>query len=293
MITYLNGNASIELYGDGTRIIKYEDKLQLDYPLNIDIRVSTKCAFGLDPKTGLSFCSFCHESARTDGDECDYKSLQNKLIGLPEGIELAIGANEVTVNLCGFLHWCKKQGYIVNLTINQGHIKRDEITIKTLINDNLVKGIGISYRSSLNWRVPKFILDYENTVVHVISGIDSIDDILKLKDLGVKKVLVLGEKDFGFNKGNVDLTTRKHREWYWWVGKLFSTFDVTSFDNLALEQLNLKRFFNNDNWDVFNQGEHSFYINAAEGYFAPSSRNSNKTNWNDFSVKEYYEILEK
>jgi hypothetical protein len=292
MLNYKNGNTLVNLYEDGTRVIQFEDTIELDYPLNIDIRVSTKCAFGLDPNTGKSFCTFCHESARTDGNECDYKALQNKLIGLPKGIELAIGANEVTIELCGFLHWCKAQGYIVNLTINQGHIKRDETTIKSLIELGLVKGIGISYRSSLKWKVPQFILDYENTVVHVIAGIDSIEEVLALKDKGVKKVLVLGEKDFGFNQGKVDLTTRSHREWYWWVRKMFDTFDVTSFDNLALEQLNMKRFFSDENWEVFNQGEHSFYINAVDQYFAPSSRNSNKTNWNSLTVQEYFKMLE-
>lgn len=293
MIQYQNGNSFVELHHDGTRVISYEDTLQLEYPLNIDIRVSTKCAFGLDPKTGLSFCDFCHESARTDGNECDYKELQNILYGLPKGIELAIGANEVTVDLCGFIWWCKEQGYIVNLTINQGHIKRDEVTLNTLINDGLIKGLGISYRSSLNWRIPQSILDYENTVVHVIAGIDSIVDVLSLRDKGVKKVLVLGEKDFGFNSGKVDLTTKEHKEWYWWIGKMFNTFEVTSFDNLALEQLDIKRFFEDDKWEVFNQGEHSFYINAVDKFFAPSSRSKLSTDWNRFTVKEYYQIIEK
>lgn len=292
MLQYQNGNALIELEEDGTRVIHFEDKLQLDYPLNIDIRVSTKCAFGLDPNTGKSFCDFCHESARTDGTECDYKELQNKLYGLPKGIELAVGANQLTVELCGFIWWCKEQGYIVNLTINQGHIKRDETTLKSLIDNQMIKGLGISYRSSLKWGVPKSILDYENTVVHVIAGIDSIDDVISLKDKGVKKVLVLGEKDFGFNSGKVDLTTRSHKEWFWWIGKMFDVFDVVSFDNLALEQLKIKRFFSNQSWEVFNQGEHSFYINAVDKYFAPSSRSLNKTDWKKLSIKEYFKLSE-
>ena len=70
-------------------------------------------------------------------------------------------------------------------------------------------------------------------------------------------------------------------------------FDVVSFDNLALEQLNIKRFFTNKNWSVFNNGEHSMYINAVEGYFAPSSRNDNKTNWNSISLEKYFQENEK
>jgi hypothetical protein len=136
--------------------------------------------------------------------------------------------------------------------------------------------------------VPESILAYEHTVIHVIAGIDSIMDVINLRNKGVRKILILGEKNFGFNEGKVDLTTKNHRQWFWWVRKMFNIFDVTSFDNLALEQLNMKRFFSDDNWNVFNQGEHSFYINAVEEYFAPSSRSNNKTNWDSLFIKDYF-----
>lgn len=291
MVSYQNGNSTIQLFEDGTRTIQFEDTLQLDYPLNIDIRVSTQCDFGYNPKTGKAFCDFCHESARTDGKECDYKDLQNKLIGLPKGIELAIGANNVSVDLCGFIWWCKEQGYIVNLTINQGHVFRDEVTLKSLIKNELIKGLGISYRSSLKWKIPQSILEYPNTVVHVIAGIDGIEDVMSLREKGVKKILVLGEKDFGFNRGKVNLTTRNHKEWFWWISKTFSIFDVVSFDNLALEQLNMRRFFTDKNWETFNNGEHSFYINAVQGYFAPSSRDSKHTDWKTITLQDYFKSL--
>jgi hypothetical protein len=293
MYQYHNGNSIVNLFDDGTRVIHYEDELNLEFPLNIDIRVSTKCSFGYNPKTNKAFCDFCHESARTDGDECNYNELKGKLIGLPKGIELAIGANNLTVELFDFIHWCDTHDYIVNLTINQGHLKRDSDRIKSLINNQLIKGLGISYRSSLNWDVPRFILEYEHTVFHVIAGIDSIYEIMDLSIRGVKKVLVLGEKDFGFNYGKVDLTTKKHKEWFWFISKLFRIFDIVSFDNLALEQMDIKRFFNDESWNVFNQGEHSFYINAVDEYFAPSSRSNDKTNWSNVSVDEYFKLIDK
>lgn len=293
MIQYQNGNSTIELSNDGTRVITYDDTLQLQYPLNIDIRVSTKCAFGYNPKTGKAVCDFCHESARTDGTECDYQSLQHKLIGLPKGIELAVGANQLTQGLYDFIDWCDGNGYVVNLTLNQGHIKRDQEMVKKCYSKGIIKGLGISYRSSLKWDIPQFVLDNPNTVFHVIAGIDEISEVLSLKDRGVKKILVLGEKNFGFNEGKVDLSTKKHKEWLWFISKLFTTFDVTSFDNLGLEQLRVKRFFKDDMWEEFNQGEHSFYINAVDNYFAPSSRSNKKTNWNEVSIEEYFNQLNK
>lgn len=289
---YKNGNANVEIHEDGTRIIEYDGELKLEYPLNIDIRVSTKCSFGQKPNGDYVLCNFCHESAKTDGNECNYDELQNKLRGLPEGIELAIGVNEFTAKLWRFLEWCKIQGFICNITINQGHLKRDIHNILWSLPARLINGLGISYRSSLKWDVADSILKYPNTVFHVIVGIDTIGDIEQLASKGVKKILILGEKNFGFNSNKVDLNSKNHQQWFWWISKLFNLFEVVSFDNLALEQLNIKRFFNNENWQTFNQGEHSFYINAVDGYYAPSSRSNDKTNWNNLTIKEYYETLE-
>ena len=288
LVNYKNGNADITLYPDGTRIIEFDGDLNLDMPLNLDIKVSSQCSLGLNPKTGKAFCSFCHESNTTDGKECDYNALQAKLIGLPKGIELAIGCNKLTNGLKRFIVWCDTQGFIVNLTVNQGHVKRDFFGLYELIENGLIKGLGVSYRGGLNFDVPKEILDYENTVFHVIAGIDTFDEVVALRDKGVRKLLVLGEKNFGFNEGNVDLSSRKHREWFWWVHKTFSIFDVVSFDNLALEQLKLKRFFTQENWDVFNQMEHSFYLNAVDQTMSPSSRSPHKTAWEEIGLGDYY-----
>ena len=61
-----------------------------------------------------------------------------------------------------------------------------------------------------------------------------------------------------------------------------------SFDNLALEQLNVKRFILD--WSTMYQHEYSFYINAVEMYYSPSSRSSDKVYYSDgdIQVKEYF-----
>lgn len=290
---YKNGNALINIDNDGSRVVEFEDTLQLDYPLNVDIRVSTKCSFGAKADGTPGFCSFCHESAKQNGSECDYLKLRDKIYDLPKGVELAIGANNLTDNLFEFLRWAKCEGYICNLTINQGHLKRDIQSLNKAIELEIIKGLGVSYRGSLKWDVPQQILDYPNTVFHVIAGIDTFAEVEALAAKGIKKVLVLGEKDFGFNKGNVNLDSRNHKEWLWWIHKLFSQFEVVSFDNLALAQLRIQRFFTDENWAVFNQNEHSFYINAVDGYYAPSSRSDDKTDWNKKNIYEYFKSLNK
>lgn len=291
MIQYQNGNANITLKEDGTRIIDYVNDLQLEYPLNIDIRVSNQCDFGMKEDGTYVLCSFCHESAKVNGSECDYNELKLKLSNLPQGIELAIGCNNLTNNLMLFLEWSTKQGYVNNLTINQGHTKRDCFHLLTCIDNNWIKGLGISYRSDIKFNVPLELINYNNTVFHVIIGIDSIEDVLLLKEKGVRKILCLGEKDFGANIGNVNVKSLKHIQWRWWIQDTFSQFDVVSFDNLAIEQLNLKRFFSDNEWKTFYQGEYSFYINAVDKTFSPSSRNPSKVNWDKFTVKDYFNSL--
>lgn len=288
--SYKNGNSNITLESDGTRVILYDGILKLDYPLNIDIRVSTKCSFGQKPNGDYVLCNFCHESAKTNGKECNYRELQSKLKELPAGIELAIGSNKLTPSLFAFLAWCFNKGFICNLTVNQGHLIRDNYRLQEAVNLGYIKGLGISYRNSLKFNVSQWILDYPNTVFHVISGIDTYEEVKNLSSKGVKKILVLGEKDFGFNQGNVDLTSSVHKSWLWNIGQLFNIFEVVSFDNLAIEQLKIKRFFNKFNWEKFYQGEHSFYINAVDKYYSPSSRNTSKTDWN-ISIRDYFKTL--
>lgn len=291
MYTYKNGNATVTIEKDGTRIIEFEDELNLEYPLNIDIRVSTQCSFGQKADGSPGLCTFCHESAKVNGQECDFENLKLILEGLPKGIELAIGCNLYTDGLHEFLKWCKEQDYICNLTVNQGHINRDLNKLKEGIHLGLIKGLGISYRNRFKFNIPEDLLNYENMVLHVIAGIDSIEDIMTLADKGVKKILILGEKNFGFNEGKVDLQTYKHKHWRWYLRKLFDLFDVVSFDNLALEQLNPSRFLQEEDYTTFYQGEHSLYINAVDKYFSPSSRSNTKVSTDSCTVVEFFKNI--
>jgi hypothetical protein len=155
--------------------------------------------------------------------------------------------------------------------------------LNSLLTDGTVKGIGVSYRPGFK---PAFLQYYPHSVVHVIAGINDFDDVLTLRDHGVKKVLVLGEKDFGLNIGRVKLMSPSHFAWKTRVMELFEAFEVVSFDNLALEQLNPKRFFSDDIWAPVYQGEHSFYINAVTKTFAPSSRSAKTEPYTD--IRAYY-----
>jgi len=272
---YTNGDCTITIYTNGTRVVSGN---HLKFPLNIDIRVSTQCSFGQRNDGTHVLCDFCHESAKVNGITCNYPKLIDKLRGLPP-IELAIGCNEFTDELALFLVWCKPR-FVCNLTINSGHLKRDEARLRSAIKNQLIYGLGVSYRPKFS--IPNWVLDYEHTVVHIIAGIDDIEDI---KNKQFKKILVLGCKDFGYNRGKVQEEAIMH--WYRNISTLFDR--QVCFDNLAVEQLNMKRFFDQETWSLIEQGEESIYIDAANERYAPSSRSNEYTHWDEVGIKEFYQ----
>lgn len=294
---YRNGNAVVTLdLQDGTRIIEYPDNelLTLQTPLNIDIRVSTQCPYGYNVETQKSTCAFCHESALVDGQECHYGVLQQVLMDakLPRGTEIALGVNEVTDNLVQFVKNLYRLGLVVNITMNERYILQyGDTGLKQMLP--YVFGLGISYRSLQGClSLPDWIADYPHTVIHVINGIDNFDDV---KDLGIKyrKLLVLGEKDFGFNRGKVNLDTLEHKQWKSNIMRLTKIFDIVSFDNLGLQQLEIRGKITDEEYKSFYQGEHSMYINAVEQYFAPSSRTRNNIkHFGETDLRSYFQYCE-
>lgn len=294
---YRNGNAVVTLdLRDGTRVIEYPDNepLTLDTPLNIDIRVSTQCPYGYDTNTKKSTCVFCHESALVSGVECNYGILQKILMDakLPRGTEIALGVNEVTDNLVQFVKNLYRLGLVVNITMNERYITEfGDTGLKQMLP--YVFGLGISYRSLQGClSLPDWIADYPHTVIHVINGIDNFDDV---KELSVKyhKLLVLGEKDFGFNRGKVNLDTLEHKQWKSNIMQLTKIFDIVSFDNLGLQQLEIRGKITDEEYKSFYQGEHSMYINAVEQYFAPSSRTRNNIKcFDETDLRSYFQFCE-
>jgi hypothetical protein len=258
--------------------------------MKIEIRVNTGCSLGFNPKTKKTVCEFCHESARTDGKECDYEKLKDNLKDLPAGTELVIGGNKLTDNLTKFLVWSKNKGFICNLIVNHLHINLNDFKLKFYLEEGLINGLGISYRRDYPINFDDYFYTHPNVVLHVIAGIDDVDDILELP---FQKILCLGYKVFGFG---VDFYTEEVRSclqrWTWFVKKLMDKKNLVSFDNLALEQLNIERFLTKEHRDIFNQGEHNMYVNAVSGYFAPSSRSHDKVNWKTTTVGEYFKQIE-
>ncbi len=67
-----------------------------------------------------------------------------------------------------------------------------------------------------------------------------------------------------------------------------------AFDNLALEQLHMKDFITEDDWDhlyLGKEGNCSMYIDAVNETYARSSTSTNRTSWKDIGLLDYFKSL--
>jgi organic radical activating enzyme len=286
MIKYQNGNTEVTILDDGTKIREYSGIPKPVFPESIDIKITNYCDLG---------CAYCHEMSTTEGVHANLVHLIDKLEDLPVGTELAIGGgNPLSHPFIKHFLWCLTgQGFIPNLTVNQGHVKRFEAVLASIISMGHIKGLGISVLNSKNLSCLDLIRSLtSNIVYHVIAGKDKVevmDDILKYDPNA--KILILGFKHYGrglsfYNEGiNEEL-----KRWKMYLARYFGKC-IISFDNLAIEQLRVKRFFTQKGWDKFYMGDDftfSMYIDAIKEEFAPTSRSSNRTSWNNLSIKDYF-----
>lgn len=281
---YKNGNYTVRLYSDGTKVKRTEeDYFSADFPDSIDLKITDYCDI---------LCPMCHEKSTPDGKHANLDC--HFLSSLTAGTELAIGGGNPLSHpkLVDFLTRMKEQGVICNLTVNQTHLLLHLNLIKELINKKLIYGLGVSV-SNINERVISFAQRNNNVVLHLILGTSIMDNVEKLfyKRL---KVLLLGYKKFGrgedYYNSSVDerIERTKNR-----LNEILNSFEVVSFDNLALEQLSVKENIPNDIYEkgfMGNDGESTMYIDLVKGEFAVSSTATKRYKITD-NIKEMFSIV--
>ena len=175
-----------------------------------------------------------------------------------------------------FLENLKKQKVIANITVHQVHFMQNLELIRKMIKEKLVYGVGVSVSAPTN-DLLSALSEFPNAVCHVINGIwnEKVAEMMADRNL---KVLILGYKEL--RRGNEyiaahDEIVASNKKWlYDNLEKLFKRFKLISFDNLAIEQLNIKRLLSDEEWETFYQGDDgtsTFYIDAIEQKFAQSS----------------------
>ena len=164
------------------------------------------------------------------------------------------------------------------MTVNQIHFERKEDVIADLMYRDLITGLGISLRKPTEEFIEK-VKKYPTAVIHVISGCVTMDEINVMKGHGLK-LLILGYKDKGRghdyleeHRAEVSVNRRilkdnlmdvMNEDW----------FKVVCFDNLALEQLDVKSIVSEEEWEHLYAGDDgtcTFYIDMVSQTFGKSS----------------------
>lgn len=269
---YKNGNYTVSINLDnGTKIRKNDlDNLTPAFAENCDVTISTVCDGG---------CEWCYMDCIPDGKHGDIMN-PKFLDTLHEWTELAINGNDLThPDLIPFLEKMKKKNIIVNMTVNQKHFEAKQDMIRKLYSAKLIHGLGVSLVKP-TYEFIKLIKQYPNAVIHTIAGITNTDDyrLLAFNDL---KVLILGYKKVGrgveySNSVMKDSISTKIYNMTSLLKTMINDnwFNVISFDNLALEQLDVRSLLNDDEWNEFyagDEGSHTFFVDLVEKKFAKNS----------------------
>ena len=267
---YINGNEFVTIYDDGTKIRETEDdEFRPAYAENMDIKICNRCSQG---------CAYCHEGSTPEGEIPD---LNDAFINtLHPYQEVALGGGNVLEHpdLLNLLYRLKDQKVITNITLNQNHFMSNIETVRFLISQKLIHGLGISLTDP-NPQFIEIVKQFPNAVIHVINGIVRVSQLRRLanKDL---KILILGYKEI--RRGETFLLDHLPSNLYNRdkLKEVLPTiikegwFKVVSFDNLAIEQLNVKNLLSEDEWNEFYAGDDgtvTYYIDMVKKQFAVSS----------------------
>lgn len=267
---YQNGNYTVKIFEDGTKIRELEaGNFNPEFAENIDLKITNRC-------TGAN-CPFCHEGSGPCGKHSDI--LNEKFIHtLKPYQEIAVGGGNIFEHpdLFSFLHLLKSKNVIANITVNQKHFEDKQELIEQLVNEKLIYGLGVSLVNP-NEKFIHLIRKYPNAVVHIINGLLTKEDMESLADNDLK-ILILGYKTIRrgelYLKQEMDTIQRQKKWLYQNLKYYFEKFNTISFDNLAIEQLDVKRFLSEEEWNQFYMGDDAsftYYIDAVERKFAKSS----------------------
>lgn len=268
---YKNGNYTVSIdLETGTKIRENDlDNLTPAFAENCDVKITDRCDGG---------CEFCYEGCTPNGKHADLLNLPF-LDTLHPYAELAINGNDMShPDILPFLEKLKSKHIIVNMTVNQIHFERHHELIKWLMDNQLIYGLGVSLKKPTD-KFINLIKKHDNIVVHTINGVTTLDDYKKLANNNLK-VLVLGYKELRrgheYYDNNRLQISQNQAMLYEALGKIVDDgwFNVVSFDNLALEQLDVRRLLPDDKWDEFYMGQDSqytFYLDLVEKKFSKNS----------------------
>lgn len=280
-VSYKNGNYEVDIdLKTGTKIRHNDlDCLIPDRPESMDITISTYCE---------NDCPMCYSGCSKNGKHADILS-PSFIDNLEPYTELALNGNEpLHPDLVPFLHKCRELKLIPSLTVNQNTFMKNIELLKKLSDDKLIYGLGVSLNNPTDEFI-EAVSKFPRAVVHVISGVVTMDKLQYMAHKGLK-ILILGYKDIRrgnefYKRQSVQIEQLKSA-FYEALPEIVEEewFEVISFDNLAIEQLNPKRLMSDEEWARFylgDDGSHSMYIDMVEKKFAKSSISNDRYDLED------------
>lgn len=283
---YQNGNYVVQLWEDGTklRLIDTPQSLSPIWPESLDIKITNRCD---------GSCPYCHEESERQGECFKVENAWNLLKDLPAGVELAFGGGNPLCCKEELLWLFPKLSCVTNLTVHAQHLSQ--------LGKLKPTALGISYEESFHNDIEQFSQEYGEqiqVVVHLIAGVHTIEDLQKcLKSFN--RVLILGYKQVGRGiafykpaiKNNLS-NWQKHIRPY-----LYCPSKVVSFDNLAVQQLNINSLFTKEVWERIYMGDDglfSMYLDLVKMEFAESSTAKMRYKIeNGLSIQEMFQRIRK
>ena len=298
-VKYNNGNYTVAIdLSNGTKVrYNKEDKFVPTTIENFDYKITNRCDMN---------CLFCFESSSVKGKHADIMN-QKFIDSLHPYTEISIGGGNPLCHpqLIQFLEKCKKLKLIPNITVNQIHFERNQELIERLVSGKLVYGVGVSLVEPTQSFI-ELVKKYSNVVIHVINGVITEHQLNMLYGHNLK-ILVLGYKELGRGESLYRNVTNiiddrkdmlKHSIEYMIKNKMFN---VVSFDNRALQQLDIKSILPKEQWDVFYMGDDgidgeytsaSMFIDGVKEQFALNSCSSKRYKLMD-NINDMFAFLKK
>lgn len=276
--SYQNGNYSVSIFDDGTKIRENDlDFFEPEFPESMDLKITNQCDMG---------CPMCHEDSKPDGVHGDILNLPF-IDSLKPFTEIAIGGGNPLSHpdLIPFLQKLKDRNIIASMTVNQIHFEKQQPLLSELTEQGLIHGLGISVgelvtnRASMEGLIQK-LKKFPNAVLHVINGVISVPELELIRHNNLK-ILILGYKDF--RRGHAlrphisPILDARQRDLKETLPYMISDkwFDVISFDNLAIRQLDVRSLMpDKQHWDEFymgDDGNFTMYVDAVKQEFAVCS----------------------
>lgn len=269
--TYRNGNYNVSIYEDGTKVrFTKDDEFKPSFAENCDVKITDKCSVG---------CAFCYEGCLPTGFHADLNNsgIDRILDSLHPWTEFALNGNDMDhPQLEDFLKKLKERNILANITVNIDQFLDNFDKIEQYKRDRLINGIGVSYTNRNITAIEKSKL-LEDVVFHTIAGVTDhymYDELVDNKC----KILILGYKDIRRGESWKEWNYHLYRYNMNWLKEhvdfIMKTAQVTSFDNLALEQLDVKSHLSEKEWERFymgDDGSFTFYIDLVKMEYAKNS----------------------